>query len=197
MQGNEFVANVEESMLRGKRDHNLDSVSTMSDKQNLHEYLERKAESAVRGEIAAHKRLCEAEAGMEMRRWEQKNSEVALYESHRELESQRLQLHQAHQWADQAQREKINLCGELELKNRIGQESHTRASQEIEELRRICCEETNRVRHLRIKEWSMQQERDPNIVSQPLTQIWDLQDKASFLSDEREFHDPSSRIRRI
>ena len=60
VQGNEFVATVGESMLRGKRDHNLDSVSTMSDRQKLHDYLERKAESAVRGEIAAQKRLSEA-----------------------------------------------------------------------------------------------------------------------------------------
>ena len=60
VQGNEFVANVGESMLRGKRDHNLDSVSTMSDRQNLHDYLERKAESAVRGQIEAQKRLSEA-----------------------------------------------------------------------------------------------------------------------------------------
>ena len=108
------------------------------------------------------------------------NSEVALCVSHRELESQRLQLHQANQWADQAQRKKINLIGELELKNRIYQESHTTTSREIEKLRRMCCEETNRVRKLRIEEMSMQQERDPTTLSQLLSQNRDLQ-KSEFL----------------
>ena len=53
---------------------------------------------------------------MEVRSWEQKSSEIALYETHRELESQRLQLHQATQRADQVEREKISLCGELEMR---------------------------------------------------------------------------------
>ena len=79
----------------------------MSDRQNLHEFLARKDESAVQGEIAAQKRLSEADSDLEIRRWDQKNSEIALYESHRELESRRLQQHQADQWADQAQKEKL------------------------------------------------------------------------------------------
>ena len=44
---------------------------------------------------------------MEKRRCEQKSSEIASYETLRELESQRLRLHQANPWADKAQREKI------------------------------------------------------------------------------------------
>ena len=82
-------------MLRGKRDREWNSVQTMSDRQSLHEFLQRKAESSVRGESAAQKRLSEAEADLEIRRWEQKNSEIARYESHRELESPRLQLHKS------------------------------------------------------------------------------------------------------
>ena len=39
---------------------------------------------------------------------------MALHETDRELESQTLEMHQANQWADQAEREKIDLCGELE-----------------------------------------------------------------------------------
>ena len=65
------------------------------------------------------------------------NSEAALYETPRELESQRLQLHQANQSADQAQRDKISLYGELELRNRLLQENRTRDCQEIQELERI------------------------------------------------------------
>ena len=48
---------------------------------------------------------------------EHRNADVALYDANRELESQRLEFYQANQWADEAQREKLNLCGELEVKN--------------------------------------------------------------------------------
>ena len=58
--------------------------------------------------------------------------------------------------------------------------------QEIEEYRRVCCEETDRARQKKIDELSMQQERTPSTVSQPLTQIQDLQNKVNFLSDARE-----------
>ena len=50
-------------------------------RQNLHEFLERKAESARRGESAAQKRLSDAEADLEIRRLERKNSEIALFMS--------------------------------------------------------------------------------------------------------------------
>ena len=99
----------------------------------------------------------------------------ALYETNREVESQRLELYQAHQWADQSQREKINLCGELEMRSRLFQESHARNYPEIEELQRICCEETDRARQLRIDELSLQQERNPTAASQLVTLVQDLQ----------------------
>ena len=98
------------------------------------------------------------------------------------------QLHQASRWADQAQRErKISLYGELELRNRLFQKDHVRGCQEIEELRRICCEETDRARQARIDELSVHQERNPATVSQLLTQIRELQNKVNSLSDAREF----------
>ena len=34
--------------------------------------------------------------------WEQRDADIALYETNRQLESQRLELCQANQWADQA-----------------------------------------------------------------------------------------------
>ena len=40
------------------------------------------------------------------RRLSERNSDIALYETNRELESQRLELYQANPWADHAQREK-------------------------------------------------------------------------------------------
>ena len=187
VRGNNPVARVEESLVKGNRDHDSNSVRTSSDKQNLHEHLERKAESAVRGENAAQERLSEAEADID---GEQKGSELALCHTHQELESQRLQQHQVNQWADQALREKINLCGELDMRNRLFNESRTRSCQEIEELRRICCEETDRARRARIDELSRHQERDLSTASQLLTQIQDLQNKVNSLSDARELHDP-------
>ena len=59
------------------------------------------------------------------------------------LEPQRFQQHQPSRSADQAQRDKIRLYGELEKRNRLFQEDHAIDCQEIEELRRICCEEVN------------------------------------------------------
>ena len=78
MRGSDSVASVEESVSREKRDRDLKSVRTPSRRQKLHHYLERKAESAARGENAAQKRPSEAEADMEIRSWEQKSSEISL-----------------------------------------------------------------------------------------------------------------------
>ena len=66
-----------------------------------------------------------------------------FHEINQEFESQRFQVQQAIRWADQAQRDKMSLYGQLELRNRLFQEDHARDCQEIEELRRICCEETD------------------------------------------------------
>ena len=95
-----------------------ESAQTLSERRNHHAYLEQKAELAVQGECAAQKRLSEAGAEMDIRNWEQRNADVALYQSNRALESQRLELYQANQWADQTQREKINLCGKLETRSK-------------------------------------------------------------------------------
>ena len=103
--------------------------------------------------------------------------------------SQRLEPQQAHQWADQAQREKINVCGALEIRDRLRHESQARTSQEIEELQRICYEETIRVRKLKIEELSQRQERDPATVSLLLAQILDLHYQVNSLADAKEFHD--------
>ena len=85
---------------------------------------------------------------MRIRNWEQKSSDMALHETNRELESQNMELYQANQWTDQAPREKINSSRELEMRNRLFQESRARDCQEIEELRRICCEEIDRAGQL-------------------------------------------------
>ena len=50
-------------------------MQTLSERRNLHVYLEQKAESAVQGECAAQRRLSEAEADMYVRNWEQRNAD--------------------------------------------------------------------------------------------------------------------------
>ena len=65
-----------------------------------------------------------------------------------------------------------------------------RTRQEIEELRRICCEETDRTRQARIDELSLHREKDTATVGQQMTQIQDLQNKVNSLSAARECHDP-------
>ena len=72
-------------------------------------------------------------------------------------------------------REKINLCWELEMRNRLRQEGQARTSHEMEELRRICYKETNQVRQFKIEGLSLRQERDPTTVSLLRAQIQDLQ----------------------
>ena len=138
----------------------------------------------------AQPKVYEAEAKVEAKYCEKKNLDIALREINQEFESQRFQLQQANRWADQAQRDKISLYGELELRNRVFQEYHVRDCQEIEELRRICCEEKDRARQARIGELSVHQERNPPTVSQLLAQIRDVQNKVNSLSYARL---PSSR----
>ena len=69
------------------------------------------------------------------------------------------------------------------------QEDRAKHCQESEELRRICCEEADRARKLRIDELSLQQEKKPISVSQLLTQIRDLENKVNSLNDEGKFCD--------
>ena len=102
------------------------------------------------------------------------------------------ELQEANRWAHQPQRDEISLYGELELRNRFIQESQAKYCQEIEELRGICCEETDRARQARIDELSVRQERNPTTVSQLLAQIRDFQNEVNSASDAREFNDPES-----
>ena len=78
-----------ESVSKEERDRDQNVVQTLRDRQNLQKILERKAELAVRGEKLAQLRLYEAEADMEVKHWEKRNSDIALYEINQEFESQR------------------------------------------------------------------------------------------------------------
>ena len=77
---------------RGTRDRDLESVQTLSEW--------RTKSPCGEGESAALRRLPEAEAEMNIRNWEHRISDIALFETNRELESQWFQLLQAGRWAD-------------------------------------------------------------------------------------------------
>ena len=107
------------SVSKGKRDRDQNVVRTLGHRQNLHKILERKAELAVRREKLAEQRLYEAEADVEVKHWGKRNSDTALYEINQEFESQRLQLQQANQRTDQAQRQKKTCMETLPRKSNI------------------------------------------------------------------------------
>ena len=138
MHREKVVSSLLGSMSKGKRDRHQNVVQTLTDRQHIHKIPERKADLAVRGEKLAQQRFCEAEADVEVKHWEKRKSDIALYEINQEFESQRFQLQQANQWAHQAQRDKISLYGELETRNRLHGENQAEDCQDIEELRRIC-----------------------------------------------------------
>ena len=126
---------------------------------------------------------------MDVREWEKRRSDLALYETNRELESHRLELNPSNTGADQAQRERISLHGELELRNRCFQESRARNCQEIVEIRRFCSLDAEKARQSRIEELSKNQERRPSVVDHLMSEIQELQNKGNSLTDDREFNE--------
>ena len=117
-------------MLWRKRE-TIMKVRHWKNRQNFYQFLQRQAHTAIQGELNSQRKLTEAESDMDIKEWERRNSEFAPCESQRELESQRLHLRQASEWADQAQRETKSLCGDLELRNRHHRENYTKSGQKI------------------------------------------------------------------
>ena len=79
--------------------------------------LKRKLNELFKGNVQLRKdylRQSEIDRG----EWERRNADIALYETTRHLESQRVEPYQANQCADQAQREKSWLLGELDTRNK-------------------------------------------------------------------------------
>ena len=68
-----------------------------SDGWDLREHHERRAQQAILGENSIQRKLYSTEYNMEIQNSERRNSEYALFESQRELESQRQQLLEANQ----------------------------------------------------------------------------------------------------
>ena len=104
MRGNESISSVEGTLSRGKRETKIWKVCILCPKGEISTHtLKRKLNWLFKENVWLRK----AEAEMDIRIWEQRNADIALHETNRELESQRLELYQANQWTDQAQREKI------------------------------------------------------------------------------------------
>ena len=85
----------------------------------FHNFLERSADQAFRGECAAQTRLSEAQSELDRREWKMQGADRALHESGIQLHSQRMELYQVNLSYEQSQREKDWLL------HRIGNERHS------------------------------------------------------------------------
>ena len=119
----------------------------------------------------------------------------ALHESSMQLQSQRMELHQANQLSDHSQREKSWLCTELDRKERLLQEDRMRSLQEKQELKKMCCIEAEKAKQLRRDELSIQEKESKSTVNHLMVQIQELRDKVNSLSEAREFYDPETASR--
>ena len=108
---------------------------------------------------------------MEINLWEKRNSEVLLMRLIKNSSPNDYSNNWRIDGLIRLKRDEVSSFGELEMRNGLYRENQAKDCQEIEELRRICCEETDRARQARIDEMSVQQERNPTTVSQLLTQI--------------------------
>ena len=63
------AATIFSSQSKGKRDRDTNVVHSLKDRENLQKILERKLDSAVRGERVTQQKLYEAEAEVETRNW--------------------------------------------------------------------------------------------------------------------------------
>ena len=116
------VISVTESMSKKSRRNSTRSHSLRAhhrefypDERDLRELLERRAQQDFLGENSVQRKFFSTEYNMEFQNLQRRNSEYALFESQRELETRRRQLLEANQWADEAQRQRIHLCSELEM----------------------------------------------------------------------------------
>ena len=120
--------------------------TVLSEQRDLHNFLERKADQAFQGECAAQTKLSQAQSELDRRERKMQNADRALYDTGKQLQSQRMELYHANQLTDRTQRVKSWLCDGLEMINKAFQEDRARRCQVIEELRRNCCTEAERAR---------------------------------------------------
>ena len=118
-------------------------------------------------------------------RWNIGTREIQIDEINQEYESQRSQLQQANQWADQAQREAISLCGEL---NGIEECNFPRTMQDVVTNWRIEKKLLRRNSQTRIEQLAMRQLRNPTMA-----QIRDYSSSDARGISEELWSDPRSR----
>ena len=113
-------SNVEKALLNGKRDREVDSVSSQEqerflyERQNIHDYLEREARRAHQGESIAQRKLSEAEMERDGMIWDKRHANwAAMCGINSQLESQQSELHHANRWACRAQTESRTMFEEL------------------------------------------------------------------------------------
>ena len=192
------VISVAESMSRKSRRNSTWSHSLQthrefySDERDLREHLEQRAQQAIFGENSVQRKCFSTEHHMEILILERRNSEYALIESQRELQSERRQLLEANQWADQDQRERIHLCSELKMKKRLHQESYAKSCREIEELKRRCYQAENTDNQRRLEEFPTQHDQESRTVSLLRDQVRRLQERLEYTEDSKIFYDPDS-----
>ena len=138
----------------------LECVRTLSEREDLHIYIEQKADQAGRQESAAQRQL--------KRTWKQESGkrEVLIWLSMKSIENLSLK-----DWT----------C----ITNYVN-ENRARDCQGIEDLRKICCEETDRGRHFGMTT-CLCTRRGPSSESHLLTQNQNLQNNVNSLSDARDF----------
>ena len=74
------VSTLFRSKSKEKRDGDESVVHSLKDRENLQKILERKVDSAVRGEMMAQRKLYQAGAEVEARNWEKRNSDISFQE---------------------------------------------------------------------------------------------------------------------
>ena len=113
----ESSSNVERSLLRGKTIfnsgvcHHLNMKKIiLSERKNLHGSREKKAERTLQGEcVQLRENYLRLWCKWTEKSWTRRTADIAQFETHQQLESQRWELYRANRWADQAQRENSKL----------------------------------------------------------------------------------------
>ena len=78
----------------------------LSERRDIHDFFEKKADHAFQGEFEAQPKLSEAQSGLDRREWRMRNADIALSATGMQLQSQRMEHYQANQLIDQTRREK-------------------------------------------------------------------------------------------
>ena len=118
------VTTIDSSQSKGKRDRDSNVVHSLRDTENLQKILQRKVDSAVRGELLSQQELYESEVMLRQEigkreiltslfTWLTRNLNFCDFSYIKQLDG-RIKL----------KRDKISLHGELDMRNRPFQENH-------------------------------------------------------------------------